>query len=213
MPEVILQALILENRHSAMTPGLSRRGIHRKTASRMRMMIPVRENQFPANDPSVFFLSADFIRDQLGKDEKHRNQDRADPQKISETGPAGISGQNRSHAGDPVFFHRRHLSGRHAGRSLCRTRTGDQMAFPVQKSVHRLLCDLGFLLHVPGQFSGFRRLRRQHPAVRQSRRPTLVNTAVEAMFELRRELFPDAPDEEPYPDRLNRPLVDLPPKN
>jgi len=42
---------------------------------------------------------------------------------------------------------------------------------------------------------------------------TLVNTAVEAMFKLRRELVPDAPDEKPYPDRLNRPLVDLPPNN
>ena len=42
---------------------------------------------------------------------------------------------------------------------------------------------------------------------------TLVNTAVAAMFELRRELFPDAPDDEPYPDRLDRPLVDLPPNN
>ena len=41
----------------------------------------------------------------------------------------------------------------------------------------------------------------------------LVNTAVEAMFELRREFFPDAPDEEPYPDRLDGPLVDLPPNN
>lgn len=39
---------------------------------------------------------------------------------------------------------------------------------------------------------------------------TLVNTAVEAMFELRRELFPDPPGEEPYPDRLDQPLVKIP---
>ena len=38
----------------------------------------------------------------------------------------------------------------------------------------------------------------------------LVRSAVEGMFELRQEIFPDAPGEEPYPDRLSQPLVDLP---
>ena len=38
----------------------------------------------------------------------------------------------------------------------------------------------------------------------------LVRTAVETMNGLRREVFPDPPDEEPYPDRLDQPLVDLP---
>ena len=39
----------------------------------------------------------------------------------------------------------------------------------------------------------------------------LVCTSVKAMIELRSELFPDPPDAEPYPDRLDQPLVDLPP--
>jgi len=37
----------------------------------------------------------------------------------------------------------------------------------------------------------------------------LVRTAVESMFALRRRLFPDPPDGEPYPDGQNQPLVDI----
>ena len=39
----------------------------------------------------------------------------------------------------------------------------------------------------------------------------LVCTSVKAMLELRNELFPDPPGAETYPDRLDQPLVDLPP--
>jgi hypothetical protein len=38
----------------------------------------------------------------------------------------------------------------------------------------------------------------------------LVRTAIDSMFSLHRELFPDPEGEEPYPDNLNQPLVDIP---
>ena len=39
----------------------------------------------------------------------------------------------------------------------------------------------------------------------------LLNTATNAMYELREKLFPDADQVEPYPDYLDPPLVNLPP--
>lgn len=38
----------------------------------------------------------------------------------------------------------------------------------------------------------------------------LVRTAVEGMFSLRNTMYPDGPDEEPYPDRHRAPLVNIP---
>ena len=38
----------------------------------------------------------------------------------------------------------------------------------------------------------------------------LVRTAIESMFSLHRKMFPQPDGEEPYPDRLNQPLVDIP---
>jgi len=41
----------------------------------------------------------------------------------------------------------------------------------------------------------------------------LLNTASDAMFELREKIFPDSDQQEPYPDYLDGPLVNLPPNN
>ena len=38
----------------------------------------------------------------------------------------------------------------------------------------------------------------------------LVRTAIDSMFSLHRELFPDPEGEEPYPDNMDQPLVDIP---
>ena len=129
--------------------------------------VPGQLDEFYAAPPGRGFAGTGICRP--GTRRQDQILHRADPQIISETGPAGIPEQNRSHAGFsymcPAHFL---ISGGYGG---------DTRQF--------------------GSFGGL----------------MLVNTAVEAMFELRRELFPDAPDEEPYPDRLDRPLVDLAPNN